>query len=195
MQQNPMLKMLAPRSAPPSEPVAAEKVPEEYRERALKYANAARQRELERLSKAPKHQRNNTLNKCAFKLGQFLPLGLLDRSSLVQQLGQVALQIGLDPPEIQPTIGSGLTGGSRHPRRLPFLKSAAKSMPIARSSKRTVKAVTEQLSKLGENDTDNAQRFTSLGDLDLAAAVESVRQRLGTPDLRDRIIIGAIDIF
>jgi hypothetical protein len=33
-----------------------------------------------------------------------------------------------------------------------------------------------------------------LGEVNLAAAVESVRQRLETPDLRDRIIIGAIDV-
>ncbi len=73
----------------------------------------------------------------------------------------MALQIGLDPPEIRPTIESGLTAGSRCPRRLPFLKDVARPIPIAGYTKRTGNVITEQLSKLGENDTDNAQRFVT----------------------------------
>lgn len=111
-----LLKMLAPRPVPAVQGVEPAKIPEQYRERALKYADAARQRGLERLSKAPNHQRNHTLNLCAFKLGQFLPHGLLDHRSVADQLAQVALRIGLDPHEIRPTIESGLRGGSRHPR-------------------------------------------------------------------------------
>jgi putative DNA primase/helicase len=154
-----LLKMLVPRPTPANESTKPVEIPEGHRERALKYADAARQRELDRLSKAPNHQRNNTLNKCAFNLGQFLPLGLLNRNSLVQQLERMALHIGLDTPEIRPTIESGLTAGARHPRRLPFVKEAAKPILITTSSAQKAKEIAEQLSKLGENDTDNAQRF------------------------------------
>jgi len=153
-----LLKMLVPRPTPANESTKPVEIPEGHRERALKYADAARQRELDRLSKAPNHQRNDTLNKSAFKLGQFLPHGLLNRNSLVQQLERMALQIGLDTPEIRPTIESGLTAGARHPRRLPFVKEPAQRVAVPPSPKKP-DSIAERLAKLGENDTDNAQRF------------------------------------
>jgi putative DNA primase/helicase len=125
------------------------------------YAEAARQRELDRLSKAPKHQRNDTLNKCAFKLGQFLPFEVLDRQTIAQQLAQVAAQIGLAEAEIHRTIESGLKAGSRYPRRLPFLKSSVQQSPAVPSFRRAEGDITAQLAKLGETDTDNAQRFAT----------------------------------
>ena len=131
-----LLKMLAPAPAPANEGVKPAEIPETQRERALNYADAARQRELERLGKTPKHQRNNTLNICAFKLGQFLPHGLLDRKSVADQLAQVASRIGLDPQEIRPTIESGLAAGARHPRRLPFLKEPAQRVAVPPSPKK-----------------------------------------------------------
>lgn len=136
------------------------KIPEIHRGRAVKYADAARQRELERLGKAPNHQRNNTLNRCAFKLGQFLPYGLLNSAAIVDELTTVAKTIGLDDQEIRATIDSGMNAGQRRPRRLPFLKpSQQPPATVAKANKSTDK-ITEQLAKLGENDTDNAQRFT-----------------------------------
>jgi putative DNA primase/helicase len=153
-----LLKMLVPRPTPANESTKPVEIPEGHRERALKYADAARQRELERLGKAPKHQRNNTLNICAFKLGQFLPHGLLDRKSVAKQVAEVALRIGLDPQEIRPTIESGRTAGARHPRRLPFLKEPAQRVAVPPSPKKP-DSIAERLAKLGENDTDNAQRF------------------------------------
>jgi tRNA(Leu) C34 or U34 (ribose-2'-O)-methylase TrmL len=103
------------------------------------------------------------LNICAFKLGQFLPHGLLDRNSAVNELAQVASRIGLDPQEIRPTIESGLTAGARHPRRLPFLKESAQGVAVPPSPKKPDN-ITERLAKLGETDTDNAQRLaTRLG--------------------------------
>ena len=153
-----LLEMLAQSPAPAGENVKPPKIPEQHHERALKYADAARQRELERLGKAPKHQRNNTLNICAFKLGQFLPHGLLDRKSVADQLAQVGSRIGLDPQEIRPTIESGLTAGARHPRRLPFLKEPAQRVAVPASPKNP-DSIADRLAKLGENDTDNAQRF------------------------------------
>jgi putative DNA primase/helicase len=155
-----LLKMLAPRPTPADESTKPVEIPEGHRERALKYADAARQRELERLAKAPKHQRNNTLNLCAFKLGQFLPHGLLDRNSAANELAQVASRIGLDTHEIRPTIESGLNAGARHPRRLAFLKEPAQRVVVPPSPKKP-DDIAERLAKLGETDTDNAQRFAT----------------------------------
>ena len=73
-----------------SEIVRVQPLPLGKLDRANTYAAAARQRELERLSKAPKHQRNDTLNKCAFKLGQFLPYGLFDAGTLPGQRPKLA---------------------------------------------------------------------------------------------------------
>jgi putative DNA primase/helicase len=156
-----LLKMIVPPVSPANESAKPAEISKIDRERAVTYADAARQREVDRLSKAPQHQRNHTLNRCAFKLGQFLPYGLLDRQSVAEQLAPVALKIGLDEAEIRPTIESGLTAGSRHPRQLPFLKNSAQRSPAATSSKRPNDNVTEQLAKLGETDTDNAQRFAT----------------------------------
>ncbi len=96
-----LLKMLAPRPVPAVQGAEPAQILQEYRDRALKYADAARQRELDRLSKAPNHQRNDILNKCAFNLGQFLPLSLLDRNSLVQQLERWRYRLG----SIRPKFG------------------------------------------------------------------------------------------
>jgi putative DNA primase/helicase len=129
-------------------------------DRANAYAEAARQRELERLSKAPKHQRNHTLNTCAFKLGQFLPYGLFDAASIKGDLARVAAEIGLDDEEIGPTIKSGLNAGSASPRRLPFLKLHQDSTE-AELPDMAAADLSCDLSKLGETDTDNAQRFAT----------------------------------
>ena len=72
----------------------------------------------------------------------------------------MASRIGLDPQEIRPTIESGLTAGARHPRRLPFLKEPAQRVAVPPSPKKP-DSIAERLAKLGENDTDNAQRFVA----------------------------------
>jgi putative DNA primase/helicase len=84
--------------------------------------------------KAPKHQRNDTLNMAAFKLGQLLPYGLFDPAAVTNDLARAAAEIGLNDHEIGPTIMSGLNAGSRYPRQLPFLKSP---IGLARSSRPT----------------------------------------------------------
>jgi putative DNA primase/helicase len=133
-------------------------IPATKLDRARNYADAARRRELDRLHKAPKHQRNGTLNMAAFKLGQFLPYGLLDATTLTSELARVAAEIGLDDHEIAPTIQSGLNAGTQHPRRLPFLKS---DNPVRKVEPPTTPGaeLTADLARLGETDTDNAQRF------------------------------------
>lgn len=129
-------------------------------ERAAVYADAALRRELDRLGKAPKHQRNHSLNRCAFKLGQFLPYGLFDPAAVADELAHVAARIGLDDHEIGPTIQSGLKAGCKRPRRFPFLK-VHKLQPLGPTEPIASSDVTSELAKLGETDTDNAQRFAA----------------------------------
>jgi putative DNA primase/helicase len=135
-------------------------IPEAKLDRARAYANSAFDREVDRIAKAPMHQRNHTLNVAAFKLGQLVPYGILDPAVVAQKLARVARNIGLDESEIEPTICSGLDAGHQRPRRLPFWKSdpQAREVEPPRKSK---DEVTRQLALLGETDTDNAQRFAN----------------------------------
>jgi putative DNA primase/helicase len=111
------------KSPPASGPQIPAEIAVAYRKRAEAYANAALTRELDRLKKAPLHQRNNTLNACAFNLGQFLPHGLFNETRIAAELTAAASGIGLGESEIAPTIKSGFRGGRQSPRRMPFLKS------------------------------------------------------------------------
>ena len=114
----------APRSADRVEvEPSAHEIPAGEVDRARAYADAARRRELDRLGKAPNHQRNDTLNRAAFKLGQLAPYSIFNITEVANDLARVAREVGLDDHEIGPTIQSGLQAGSQHPRRLPFLKS------------------------------------------------------------------------
>jgi putative DNA primase/helicase len=135
-------------------------IPPEKLDRAKTYADAALHRELERLGKAPMHQRNHTLNIAAFKLGQLMPYGILDPAVVTQNLGQTARDLGLDESEIEPTIASGLNAGRQHPRRLPFLRSDQQTRTVE-PPRKSDEVVTKQLAELGETDTDNAQRFAN----------------------------------
>jgi putative DNA primase/helicase len=135
-------------------------IPPEKLDRAKTYADAALHRELERLGKAPMHQRNHTLNIAAFKLGQLMPYGILDPAVVTQNLGQTARDLGLDESEIEPTIASGLNAGRQYPRGLPFLRSDQQTRTVEPPQKSS-DAVTTQLAELGETDTDNAQRFAN----------------------------------
>jgi putative DNA primase/helicase len=136
-----------------------EPIPEPMRNRATSYVNAALERELARLGKAPKHQRNNCLNTCAFKIGQLLPYGILTADECASALSRTATQIGLEDTEIAATIKSGLSAGEECPRRLPFLKSAPEISKAPAIRGELAATLTLELSKLGETDTDNAQRF------------------------------------
>ncbi|MET4320317.1 putative DNA primase/helicase [Bradyrhizobium sp. RT5a] len=145
----------------PSPPVLLLPIPPSKKGRAKAYIGSALNRELERLGKAPVHQRNDILNQCAFKVGQLLPYGLLDRTKIVRDLARAAKAIGLEDTEIGATIESGLNAGIRYPRLLPFIPSndghPDAKMPLAA----VAPDLTEQLSRLGETDTDNALRLAA----------------------------------
>jgi putative DNA primase/helicase len=140
--------------------ILVDPIPAEKLERACAYVESARLRELQRLRKAPNHQRNDTLNVCAFKVGQLLPYDLLNEQDVVRELTKTALEIGLDASEIERTIRSGLDAGRQNPRRLPFLRTE-KQITEAAPPQKTGDELTKNLAKLGETDTDNAHRFAT----------------------------------
>ncbi|MGJ4971515.1 phage/plasmid primase, P4 family [Bradyrhizobium sp. HKCCYLRH1073] len=148
----------------PDHPQAAARVklevPTNMSRRLKAYVEAALDRELERLSRAPHHQRNHCLNRSAFRLGQLLPYGSLDEEGCARKLSDVARRIGLEESEIMPTIRSGLSAGSQSPRGLHFVQCQIGD-PSAAAVDPQTSDLTFELSKLRENDTDNAQRFAS----------------------------------
>ncbi|HLL67506.1 MAG TPA: bifunctional DNA primase/polymerase [Micromonosporaceae bacterium] len=89
------------------------------------YASAALAAETQRVRAArpptagSPGNRNDTLNRAAFNLGQLVGAGLLHEATAWGQLTNAALDAGLAPAEIRRTIASGLTAGQRHPRARP----------------------------------------------------------------------------
>lgn len=60
--------------------------------------------------------RNDTLNRCSYRVGQLVAGGVLDRDDALAQLELVAHRIGLDDTEVEKTIRSGYASGFDHPR-------------------------------------------------------------------------------
>lgn len=88
--------------------------------RRSRYAAAALQSELDNLLavRPGSHQRNDTLNRAAFALGQLVGAGLLPSGLATAALAEASTAIGLPPAEADATIRSGLTAGARTPRRI-----------------------------------------------------------------------------
>ena len=63
--------------------------------------------------------RNHALNAAAFALGQLTATGLVPADLARDALAQAAQAIGLATREAAATIRSGLTAGTRNPRRFP----------------------------------------------------------------------------
>jgi hypothetical protein len=83
------------------------------------YALAALTGELDNVLTAQPGQRNHTLNRAAFALGQLTGAQLLDGQTARDELLSAAGRIGLPRREAERTITSGLTAGARQPRRQP----------------------------------------------------------------------------
>jgi hypothetical protein len=81
-----------------------------------RYAAAALAGEVDRVASAVEGQRNDTLNRAAFRLGQLVAAELLPEHEVVRELTSAALIAGLDATETTRTIRSGLTAGLRQPR-------------------------------------------------------------------------------
>jgi hypothetical protein len=80
------------------------------------YGQAALDGECAKVSAAAVTTRNETLNRAAFKLGQLVASGELDRSDAVTGLLQAASSNGLGGAEAVRTVNSGMTAGARQPR-------------------------------------------------------------------------------
>ena len=81
-----------------------------------RWATAALENELDRVRSAVEGQRNDSLNRAAFSLGQIVAAGHLSESVVVDELGRAALVCGLTVEEAEQTIRSGLRAGSQNPR-------------------------------------------------------------------------------
>jgi Protein of unknown function (DUF3987) len=99
----PMALTPAPVSGPPS---AA------YVERALR-------EELDELRTSREGERNHSLNRAAFALGQMVGAGWLAENLAQAELQAAAYSVGLGEPEVSRTVGSGLSSGKQSPRQLP----------------------------------------------------------------------------
>lgn len=83
------------------------------------YGAVALAGELDKLARAVKGTRNDTLNGVWFKLAQLAEAGHLDRDEAWQRVADVARSIGLPDREIRATMGSAERGGATKPRRTP----------------------------------------------------------------------------
>lgn len=79
------------------------------------WANKELAEALDRLWRAPEGMRNNTLNSTAFRLGQMVGLGYLDKIDIENHLISVAQQIGLPEREAAMTINSAVNAGISKP--------------------------------------------------------------------------------
>jgi hypothetical protein len=80
------------------------------------WGQAALVREAYDLGMAEEGTRNHALNKAAFKIGQVVAGGSLDMHEARERLTNVALQIGLEPKEVEATFRSGFHKGYSQPR-------------------------------------------------------------------------------
>jgi hypothetical protein len=81
------------------------------------YVAAALRGELDNVLAAQPGNRNHALNAAAFALGQLVGGGLLPEALATAALAEASAAIGLPAAEAHRTIRSGLTAGSRRPRR------------------------------------------------------------------------------
>lgn len=90
------------------------------RDRALgtssSWARAALEGELAQVRAAQEGQRNATLNRAAFCLGQVVAGGALDKNEVEGLLVDAGLSTGLGEREARLTVSSGLTAGYEYPR-------------------------------------------------------------------------------
>lgn len=80
------------------------------------YARAALRGELERIAAAPEGQRNHTLNRASFVLGQLVGAGKLNENVTWNALMDAGQAIGLSERECRATVHSGLEAGIKQPR-------------------------------------------------------------------------------
>lgn len=104
-----------------SEPSTRESIYSEVNEeaRVRRYAIAALDREAENVRRAVEGERQVTLNRAAFNLGQLVATGALDRVTVENVLWTAATSCGLPEGEIDATIRHGLDDGAKQRREIP----------------------------------------------------------------------------
>jgi hypothetical protein len=112
-----------------SEPRLTAQIPLQLRRRAHQWAEVGFARELERLAKAPVHQRNNTLNLCVFRAGQLAARGLIDHAKAKSEPARIAKSIGLGEAEIERTVESGFRAGLNSPAWISLLMGLSPRCP------------------------------------------------------------------
>lgn len=80
------------------------------------WATAALAGEVDRVVTAVEGQRNHTLNRSAFVLGQIVGGGHLDAAEVADLLERAGEAAGLGAREVAATVASGLAAGARWPR-------------------------------------------------------------------------------
>lgn len=75
---------------------------------------------LEAIADAGEGERNNTLNREAFRIGQLVASGAITREYAITILTQAGIGIGLEASEIKATVGSAIGGGHSKPMTGPF---------------------------------------------------------------------------
>jgi hypothetical protein len=96
-----------------------------------RYGLAALEREVAALEAEPEGGRNDRLNVAAFRLGQLVGSGCLDRDLVEPVLRQSALAAGLGEREVDATIRSGMDAGQVEPRDVDHLGRDASPRPAA----------------------------------------------------------------
>ena len=80
------------------------------------WARTAQILETDQVRRAPEGQRNATLNRSAFCLGQIAGAGLLNEHSVAAGLVEAGVHVGLGEMEARRTVASGMRAGMAHPR-------------------------------------------------------------------------------
>lgn len=80
------------------------------------YGPGAVASEASRVAAAPNGDRNETLNRAAFRLGQLVAAGHTTALDVTEALAAAAASCGLPTEEAEQTIASGLEAGQKNPR-------------------------------------------------------------------------------
>jgi len=80
------------------------------------YGRKALADEVTLVRQAPEGQRNDTLNRAAYDVGQLVAGGEISRQEAEEQLRQAALASGLRASEVEKTLASGINAGLANPR-------------------------------------------------------------------------------
>jgi hypothetical protein len=112
------------------------------------WARAALDAEIRAVATAREGQRNHTLNRAAFALGQLVAARHLDQADVASRLEAAGISAGLGPNETRRTINSGLLAGQQHPRHPAPRRSHGKGAaayvphPAAQIDLRTIELTT-----------------------------------------------------